>query len=125
MYHIPESIARNWIVNEGDVLKSHLRYSRGVVGRISYHAGSGELLIDRDGSSHASTIHNHGTHLFDEYVRAVYIPKTNTVYIRGTSDSDGFDKQYDLVEDLGLEGLGYEIHYNLDNKALRAISCFV
>jgi len=82
-YVIPESNLRNWEINRRNLVLSSSVFDGPRLERISWHPLTGEMILSGRGESyHAMDIHNHGSHPFEEYVRALVLPEKRMVAAR-------------------------------------------
>jgi len=71
------------------------------VGRFSYEPESTEFLMGRLDQKHAATINQFGSHVFNEYVRGIYLKDQNLIllrpYFNPLDEKGNFDdfKEYD------------------------------
>lgn len=113
-YKVPAQ--QQWTIDPNNILESVGAYNADVkVGKLSWHPESGELLLAPLHDQHAATIHNYGTHPFDEYVRLIVLQDEQKVLARpwsptgGLSDEDdrvaSFEAQYAAKEMLEKAGM--------------------
>jgi hypothetical protein len=82
-YAIPGSNLRNWEINPRNLALSTSALDGPPLERISWHPLSGEMILSGHAESHhAMDIHNHGSHPFVEYVRALVLPEKRMVATR-------------------------------------------
>jgi hypothetical protein len=82
-YFVPEQNFRAWQINRRNLVRSKGLYDGIPLERISFHPLTGEMLLSGQRESyHAHDIHNHGSHPFDEYVRALVLPEQRMVATR-------------------------------------------
>lgn len=80
---IPESNLRNWEINRRNLVLSATICDGPRLERISWHPLTGEMIFSGRGESyHNMDIHNHGSHPFHEYVRALVLPEKRIVATR-------------------------------------------
>ncbi|RME31035.1 hypothetical protein D6789_03940, partial [Candidatus Woesearchaeota archaeon] len=84
---IPPMGNRRWLRNGENILDMTLEID-GVpqqdsyVGRFSYQPFTGEFLPDVLASHHHETIHQYGSHSFNEYQRGIYVRPRRTLLLR-------------------------------------------
>lgn len=80
-FDIPESLLDSWDVDEEELMNSRKLETGQKIGIVAWHPVSGELLFGASSKSHADLIDNHGSHLYDEYVRShTFGRKTLTIH---------------------------------------------
>jgi len=80
-YKIPPNVTRVWEIDKTNLLDSETVGGE-KIGKFSWHPMSGEFLPTAREDVHAYSIHNLGSHDYDEYVRGIVLPKQKTVATR-------------------------------------------
>jgi len=82
-FTVPEQNLANWEINRKNLVRSTGLFDGVPLERISWHPPTGEMLLSgRCQSYHAHDIHNHGSHPFEEFVRALVLPENRIVATR-------------------------------------------
>ncbi len=131
---------RNMIIDTNNILKSMDRWNRNPDKELKFmwHPKDNLFLLSTALNDHSSQLimskkAGETNRHFDEFVRGIYSPKLNTVFIRtyGTEDSiyteqgkiDNFNKQYDFIEQLKNMGMEpeTEIKMNASNDLMTGV----
>jgi len=80
-YKINPNVSRVWDIDPDNLLASETVGGE-KIGKFSWHPMSGEFIPTSREDMHSYSIHNLGSHEFDEYVRGIVMPKQQLVATR-------------------------------------------